>query len=142
MYFTTFPVEASNAFTISNTLYPVPVPKLYIYKAGTTYRLTTLRYDPYVGLLQLLDAALDKNKEYFKAEIINKLLASYMTNGGTAANDIVNGAFKKDYIIKGVSDESLQAWEKPVYVVKNTYYEEYYNMILDWIELETGINYK
>lgn len=124
-----------------NMYYKV-APKLYMYKSGTTYQLTNLEYDPYTGLLLLLDVALDKNKEYFKAEIINKLLASYMANGSTAANDIVNGVFEKDYIIKGVSDESLQAWEKPIYVVKNTYYEEYYNMILDWIELEIGRNYK
>lgn len=124
-----------------NMYYKV-APKLYMYKSGTTYQLTNLEYDPYTGLLLLLDVALDKNKEYFKAEIINKLLASYMANGSTVANDIVNGVFEKDYIIKGVSDESLQAWEKPIYVVKNTYYEEYYNMILDWIKLEIGRNYK
>ena len=124
-----------------NMYYKV-APKLYMYKTGTTYRLTTLGHEPYVGLLQLLDAALDKNKEYFKAEIINKLLASYMANGSTAANSIVDGEFEKDYIIKCISDELLQAWENPIYVVKNTHYEEYYDMILDWIKLETGINYK
>lgn len=124
-----------------NMYYKV-APKLYMYKTGTTYRLTTLGHEPYVGLLQLLDAALDKNKEYFKAEIINKLLASYMANGSTAANSIVDGVFEKDYIIKCISDESLQAWENPIYVVKNTHYEEYYDMILNWIKLETGINYK
>lgn len=124
-----------------NMYYKV-APKLYMYKSGTTYQLTNLEYDPYTGLLLLLDVALDKNKEYFKPEIINKLLASYMVNGSTAANDIVNGVFEKDYIIKDVSDGPLFAWKKPIYIVKNTYYEEYYNMILDWIELEIGRNYK